>query len=51
MSFVVDYTDIFTYINDHCYRLSLSDSADLCWISVDCSYSRDLLHLQETQKN
>jgi len=28
--------------------LSLSDSVDLCWISVDCSCSRDLLHLQET---
>ncbi|XP_056109211.1 SLAM family member 5-like [Rhinichthys klamathensis goyatoka] len=27
--------------------LSVSDSVDLCWISDDCCYSRDLLHLQD----
>ncbi len=34
-------------------RLCISDSVDFCrcWISVDCSCSHDLLHLQETQKN
>ncbi len=33
-------------------RLSFSDSVDFCcWISVDCSCSRDVLHLLETQKN
>ncbi|XDV24095.1 hypothetical protein PO909_028361, partial [Leuciscus waleckii] len=31
--------------------LSVSDSVDLCWISDDCCCSRDLLHLQATQKN
>ncbi len=33
-------------------RLSFSDSVGFCcWISVDCSCSRDVLHLLETQKN
>ncbi|XDV23891.1 hypothetical protein PO909_028248 [Leuciscus waleckii] len=27
--------------------LSVSDSVDLCWISDDCCYGRDLLHRQE----
>uniref|UniRef100_A0A8C1RCU1 Ig-like domain-containing protein n=1 Tax=Cyprinus carpio TaxID=7962 RepID=A0A8C1RCU1_CYPCA len=46
----------FTYINVYLFsfstsNLSVSDSVDLCcWISVDCSCSRDLLHLQETKK-
>ncbi len=39
----------FSYMNDDHYRLCISDSADLCCISVDCSCSRDFL--QETQKD
>ncbi len=35
-------------------RLCISYSVDFCsccWISVDCSCSRDVLHLQETKQN
>ncbi len=34
-------------VSFRCSRFSLSDSAGFCWISVDCSCGRDLLHLQE----
>ncbi len=34
-------------VSFRCSRFSLSDSAGFCWISVDYSCGRDLLHLQE----
>ncbi|ROL49300.1 hypothetical protein DPX16_4351 [Anabarilius grahami] len=40
-----DQTETFTYINDYHYSLSLDDSADLSWISLDFSCSRDDLDL------
>ncbi len=61
--FVVDQIDRFTHTMAHfiIYRnvhyrsrpTFIVHSADFCccWISVDCSFSRDVLHLQETHKN
>uniref|UniRef100_A0A8C2BUS9 Ig-like domain-containing protein n=1 Tax=Cyprinus carpio TaxID=7962 RepID=A0A8C2BUS9_CYPCA len=39
------------YFSSFSFSDSSVDLCFCCWIFVDCSCSRDLLHLQETQKN
>ncbi len=48
------YIIVFPLLSFSSSRLCISYSVDFCsccWISVDCSCSRDLLHLQETKQN
>ncbi len=48
------YINVFPLLSFSSSRLCISYSVDLCsccWISVDCSCSRNVLHLQETKQN